>query len=145
MTSQARIFLAGVGTTVVILAIGFGGGVLLATSALPDNGSTVRRNQQISQTTVPATRVVYPASSEPVAQVTADIPKPQLPSMQPLDQGLSVPGSWQAQPEHQKTRRELRAEKRKERAERRAERHASRYHWQVLHQQEPAITAFGNE
>ncbi len=145
MTSQARIFLAGVGATVVILAIGFGGGVFLATSALTDNGSTVRRNQQISQTTVPATRVVYPASSEPVAQVAAEIPKPQLPSVQPLDQGLSVPEPWQAQPEHQKTRWELRAEKRRERAERRAERRASRYHWQVLRQQEPAITAFGNE
>jgi hypothetical protein len=33
MTSYARIFFAGVGTTFAILAIGFGGGVLLATSA----------------------------------------------------------------------------------------------------------------
>ena len=43
MTSHARIFFAGVGTTFVILAIGFGGGVLLATSAVQDNGSAVKR------------------------------------------------------------------------------------------------------
>ena len=43
MTSHARIFFAGVGTTFVILAIGFGGGVLLATSAVKDNSSTVKR------------------------------------------------------------------------------------------------------
>ena len=144
MTSQARIFVAGVATTFVILAIGFGGGVLLATSAVKDNGSAVRRNPEISQMTVPATRVVHPASSEPVAQLIADVPKRQLPSVQLPDQGVGAPE--QAQPhEHQKTRRELRAEKRRERAERRAERRARRYHWEALRQQEPAIMAFGND
>ncbi len=34
MASNARIFFAGVGTTFVILAIGFGGGAMLAKSAL---------------------------------------------------------------------------------------------------------------
>jgi hypothetical protein len=33
MASNARIFFAGVGTTFVILAIGFGGGLMLAKSA----------------------------------------------------------------------------------------------------------------
>ena len=145
MTSHARIFFAGVGTTFIILAIGFGGGVLLATSAVKDNGSAVGRPPQIPQMTVPATRVVHPASSEPVAQVITDTPKPKLPLVQPPDQGVSTPEPSQAQPhEHQKTRRELRAEKRRERAERRAERRARRYHWEPLRQQEPAMMAFGN-
>ena len=144
MTSHARIFFAGAGTTFVILAIGFGGGVLLATSAVNDNGSAVKRNPQISQMTA-ATRVVHPVSSEPVAQVTADVPKPQLPSVQVSDQPVSAPEPPQTQPyEHQKTRRELRAEKRRERAEHRAERRARRYHWEPLRQQEPAMMAFGN-
>ena len=145
MTSHARIFFAGAGTTFVILAIGFGGGVLLATSAVKDSGSAVRRNPQISQMTVPATRDVHPASSDPVAQVTADVPKPHLPSVQASNQPVSAPEPPQTQPhEHQKTRRELRAEKRRERAERRAERRARRYHWEPLRQQEPAMMAFGN-
>jgi len=145
MTSHARIFVAGVATTFVILAIGFGGGVLLATSAVKDNGCAVRRNPEISQMTVPATRVVHPASSEPAAQVTADVSKPQLPLVQAPDQWGSAPEPSQAQPhEYQKTSRELRAEKRRERAERRAERRARRYHWEPMRQQGPAMMAFGN-
>jgi len=53
MTSHARIFFAGAEITFVILAIGFGSVVLLATSAVKDNGFAVRRNPQISPDDLP--------------------------------------------------------------------------------------------
>jgi len=88
--------------------------------------------------TVPATRVVHPASSEPAAQVAADVSKPQLPLVQAPDQWGSAPEPSQAQPhEHQKTSRELRAE-------RRAEWRARRYQLEPMRQQGPAMMAFGN-
>jgi hypothetical protein len=139
MTSYARIFFAGVGTTFAILAIGFGGGVLLATSAVKDNGSVVGAK---SQTAVPAARIVHPTSSEPVAQATADVLKPPPPPVQPADPAVTTSEPSQAQPDdYQKTRKELRAERRRERAERRAR----RYHREALRQQEPSMMAFGND
>jgi hypothetical protein len=36
MTSSARIFFAGVGTTFAILIVGFGGGLMMAKSAVHD-------------------------------------------------------------------------------------------------------------
>ena len=44
MSSNARIFFAGVGTTFVILAVGFGAGLMMASSTLPD---TTRRQAQL--------------------------------------------------------------------------------------------------
>jgi hypothetical protein len=141
MTSYARIFFAGVGTTFAILAIGFGGGVLLATSAVKDNGSVVGAK---SQTAVPAARIVHP-TSEPVAQATADVLKPP-PPVQPAVRGVTTSESSQAQPdEYQKTRKDLRAERRRERADPRAQRRARRYHWEALRRQEPSMMAFGND
>jgi hypothetical protein len=43
------------------------------------------------QMTFPATRVVHPTSTEPVAQITADVIKPQLSSAQAPDQWGSTP------------------------------------------------------
>ena len=47
MSSNARIFFAGVGTTFAILAVGFGAGLMMASSTLPDTagraGSTSER------------------------------------------------------------------------------------------------------
>jgi hypothetical protein len=142
MTSYTRIFFAGVGTTFAILAIGFGAGVLLATTAMKDNGSVVRAK---SQTAVSAVRVVHPASNEPAAQVPANVLKPQPPPVQPAYQGVTMSEPSQAQPDdYQKTKKELRAEKRRERAERRAEQRERRFHWESLPQREPTMMAFGN-
>ena len=61
MSSNARIFFAGVGTTFVILAVGFGADLMMASSTLPD---TARRAGSTSERLAPV-RVVLPASAEP--------------------------------------------------------------------------------
>jgi len=70
MASNARIFFAGVGTTFVILAIGFGGGLMLAKSALHDPSGQTRANSEAAR----GMRVILPASAEPALQVTAAVP-----------------------------------------------------------------------
>ena len=78
MTSNARIFFAGVGTSFVILAVGFGGGLMLAKSALHDQPPQMRASSEPT----PGMRVILPPSAEPAIQVaerTAALePKPQV-------------------------------------------------------------------
>ena len=44
MSSNARVFFAGVGTTFVILAVGFGTGLMMASSTLQDTTAESRFN-----------------------------------------------------------------------------------------------------
>jgi hypothetical protein len=61
MTTSARAFFAGMGTTFVILAVGFGGGVMLAKNSIaPPQSSRVA--------SIPEARVVLPTSAETVEQ-----------------------------------------------------------------------------
>ena len=81
MSSNLRIFFAGVGTTFVILAIGFGGGLILAKSALKEaTGYQARANTE----SIMPVRVIMPASAEAaqppqpsVAAVATPEPQPQ--------------------------------------------------------------------
>jgi outer membrane biosynthesis protein TonB len=61
MASSARMFLAGVGTTFVVLGVGFGGGLLMANSALKQP-----MGYQARATAEPPSpvRVILPASAE---------------------------------------------------------------------------------
>ena len=61
MSSNARIFFAGVATTFVILAVGFGTGLMIASSTLQD---TTWRAGSTSERLAPV-RVILPASAEP--------------------------------------------------------------------------------
>ena len=80
MASSARIFFAGVGTTFVILGVGFGGGLLMAKSALKE--PTGYQARATAQPPSPA-RVILPASAEaaqppqPLQQVAATEPAPE--------------------------------------------------------------------
>ena len=82
MSSNLRIFFAGVGTTFVILAIGFGGGLILAKSALKEvTGYQARANTE----SITPVRVIKPASAEAaqppqpsVAAVATPEPQPQV-------------------------------------------------------------------
>lgn len=59
MASNGRVFLAGVGSTLLILAFGFGGGVMLArTGSEPST-------RQMAAAALPSVRVILPASAEP--------------------------------------------------------------------------------
>ncbi|UFX44964.1 hypothetical protein HAP47_0039440 [Bradyrhizobium sp. 41S5] len=73
MTSKTAIFFAGVGTTFIILGAGFGGGLLMASSALKDTANA-------------QTRVSSPAPAEPARVVlpsTAEVAQAPQPANQP--------------------------------------------------------------
>jgi hypothetical protein len=73
MATSAGAFFAGIGTTFVILAVGFGGGLFAAKSALNEPGGFQRR----STSEIPAgVRVVLPSSAEAAPQ-PAELPQHQ--------------------------------------------------------------------
>lgn len=123
MASTGSIFFAGVGSTFAILAIGFGGGFLMANSTLHDGSAQKRASSEPP----PAVRVVLPASAEPASQVTAagpvETPAPATtPEQQATPQG--IPNEIQTQ---EKDKQAERADQRKaEVAERRRKRYAER-------------------
>jgi hypothetical protein len=128
MASNARIFFAGVGTTFVILAFGFSGGLILAKSALHDRPQQTRASSEPA----PAVRVILPLSSEPA-------------TVQPA-QEVQAPVERQVEKaDPRKVERDLRAERRRY-AERRARRIAAagaRLQVEPREQTIPGIMAFG--
>ena len=152
MSSIARIFFAGVGTTFVILAVGFGAGLMMASSTLQE---TTGRAGSTSERLAPV-RVILPASAEPAQPpqplqpeqpTTTAIPAPELqPQAQqvkevqaPLEKRLEKPDTRRAEAEQWERRRRS--------AERKAKKLATARARQQLAQQnrerEPGIMAFG--
>jgi type IV secretory pathway VirB10-like protein len=144
MTSNARIFFAGVGTTFVILAVGFGGGLMLAKSALHDQPPQMRASSEPTS----GMRVILPPSAEPAIQVaerTAALePKPQV---QPVKE-VQAPVEQKVEKEDPKrAERDLKAERRRY-AERKAKRMAAaraRQQVEPRERTEPGIMAFGGD
>ena len=141
MSSSARIFFAGVGTTFVILAAGFGGGLMLAKSAVYDAPAQTRA-------TVPQpVRTVLPPSAEPVPQLAAEAHPPPTPEPVPPIAQRPPESSMQseyAKQEEARKEKDLRAERRRV-AERKAKRIAAARARQLAEtrdQQEPRIMAF---
>jgi hypothetical protein len=83
MSSNARLFFAGVGTTFVLLAVGFAAGLMMASSTLQ---VTTGRAGSTSERLAPV-RVILPASAEPVQP-----PQPLQPE-QPTTTAILVPES----------------------------------------------------
>jgi type IV secretory pathway VirB10-like protein len=119
MASSAKMFFAGVGTTFLILAVGFGGGLMLAKSALQDTPPQTRASSETTSSESSGVRVILPASAEPAPQSTAAVPTPApAPPPQPA-QHPQAPVQNQVEPtEAKKSERDLRAERRKRQAER---------------------------
>jgi hypothetical protein len=139
MASSARTFFAGVGTTFAILAVGFGGGILMANST--SSGTPAQKHT--SSEPPAATRIVYLSSAEPALPVAAPVPTEPTPapSSQASTQAVATsetPPQSQVE-ERSKTRRELRADRRRH-AERRAHRHQRPL--ESPDQREPRIMAF---
>jgi hypothetical protein len=140
MASTARIFFAGVATTFVILAGGFGAGLMLAKSAVQEPPPRIGASSEAPS----GMRVILPASAEPALQVTRVAPQPEAQPAKEVQASIK-------QVERVDTRqaeRDARAERRKQaQAERRARRHAARARQQVEPQnrQEPGIMAFGGD
>jgi len=149
MSSNARIFFAGVGTTFVILAVGFGAGLMMASSTLPD---TARRAGSTFERLAPV-RVILPASAEPAQPLQAEQPTATaIPAPESRPQGQQVkevqaPLEKQVEkPDNRRAEAEQR-ERRRRSAERKAKKLATARARQQFEQQsrerEPGIMAFG--
>lgn len=151
MASNARIFFAGIGTSFVILAVGFGAGLMLAKSALNDPPLQNRATSEPS----PGMRVILPASAEPAPQIAA---APPAPERQPQAQ-TGQDGQPQVAPKPpedtttKKLDRDERTERRKRYAERKAKRiaaakiAAAKARQRIEHHErmQPGVMAFGND
>ena len=142
MASSANIFFAGIGTTFVIIAAGFGGGLMFAKTALQDTPVQTRASSR----QIDAVRVVLPTTAQaaeaPQAPQAVAVPQQPVP----------VKGS-EKQVEKVNTRRteaEDRARK-KRYAERKARKIAATKQQMEAKQQieqrasQPGILAFGGD
>jgi len=124
MASNARIFFAGVGTTFIILAVGFGGGLMMAKSALE---SPTDYRPRTSSEPLPPARVILPSTTEaalspemPTEQVAASTEPAPQPQAQPAKEVVQAPVEQQVDKvDTRKAKAEERA-RRKRVAERKA-------------------------
>ena len=146
MSSSARIFFAGVGTTFVILAAGFGGGLMLAKSAVYDAPAQTRATLPPP----PPVRTVLPLSAEPAPQLAAEARPPPTPepvppiAQRPPESSMQSEEAKQEETHKAAREKDLRAERRRV-AERKAKRIAAAKARQLAEtgdQQEPRIMAF---
>jgi len=149
MATNRHVFLAGVGTTFVILAVSFGGGLMLArkTPAPPNIHQSAAR-------LLPPVRVILPASAEP-AMPTQE--RGQIAEASQIPLAAAPVREVQQAPELDKqmdraARRKAEAEqrlRRKKLAETKARREAARIVMQQQEQprshQQAAIVAFGQD
>jgi hypothetical protein len=144
MTSSARIFFAGVGTTFAILIVGFGGGLMMAKSAVQDRPVQLRANSEQP----PGVRVVLPASAEPATPASERPAAVEpIPQIQPVQNVRAAAEQQVETPDPKKAKSDLKAERRRY-AERKAKRiAAARARLQLEPQQrtEPSIMAFGGD
>lgn len=147
MPSNARTFLAGALSTFVILALGFGGGLMLAQSALQEPSGYQTRASAGQATPV---RVILPASADPAqpAQPSSAVSTP-LPQALP---GKEAQAPIEKQVESADTLKasavaEQRRERRKRYAEQKSRRMAARARQmeQKRERFEPGILAFGGD
>jgi type IV secretory pathway VirB10-like protein len=159
--SNARIFFAGMGISVLLLGVGFGSGLMLASTAM----QPVTQNRATAADRLPPARVVLPASAEAASARLAPAPVETL-----VATGVSTPQSQErpqlapardVQAQSQSTERDKQAERaekkkpeaeerdrRRRYAERKARREAARAKQQPEQQYEarrlqPNIVAFG--
>ena len=147
MASSARIFFAGVGTTFLILGVGFGGGLFMANSALKESSGNQAKSRV--EQAVPA-RVILPTTAQ-----AAEAPKP-LASVQQVAAAVEPVASASPEPvkpekkvekiDLKKAEMETR-ERRKRYAERKARREAARARQQLelLAREQTPVMAFGSD
>jgi type IV secretory pathway VirB10-like protein len=149
MASNAGIFFAGVGTTFIILGAGFGGGLMMATSALNE---PVGYQKHTSDEPPPA-RVILPSTAEaaqpPPPQQTATAPEPPPPPPPKLAKEVEPAVQKQVEKVDIKKAESEQRERRKQYAERKARRQAARAKRQQQIErgepQEAPILAFGGD
>jgi hypothetical protein len=155
MAYKERIFFAGVGTTFALLAIGFWGGLLMASSTIHYEPA----QKKASSEPPPAVRVIHPALTEPALPITASAPVeattlPAEPAHQMAaakEMAQVIQNDQQTKHPEQRKAEAARRERRKRLAETKAYREAARaklQHEQQEVRQEPArpgIMAFGED
>jgi hypothetical protein len=145
MASSAHIFFAGVGTTFVILGMGFGGGLLMANSALKEpTGYQARAKAEPS---LPV-RVILPASAEAAQppQPPQEAPQ-QTAAVEPAPEPVKVVQQEKRAEKVDTKKAEVEVrERRKRYAERKARREAARAKQQLEPRERQApIMAFGSD
>jgi hypothetical protein len=138
MASEARIFFAGLGASLVCLALV----LVLGRPGLDDSPTQTRA----SSDPFSGMRVIVPAAAEPaMAAARGD----SIPQIQPAKDVQAVEGeNKQLEPERPKTKKEMKAERRKKQAERRLKKKQAqrvRQRPQLQTPQEPAIMAVGGK
>jgi type IV secretory pathway VirB10-like protein len=149
MASTAQVFFAGVATTFAVLAAGFGGGVMLAKSALRDQPAQTRAS---TEPPAPARVILAATAASPVRAPEPAIPE-QKPQLQPAPEIQAVAAPTQVEKadskkaDSKKAEREARAQ-RKRIAERKARKIAAERARRMeaqRPQQTPGILAFGGD
>jgi outer membrane biosynthesis protein TonB len=124
--SNARIFFAGVGTTILLIGTGFGGGLMLARTAMepvPPSRETAADRLQPARIILPASAEAAPPPAPPATEVALPNPSPPLEHAQ-----TQVPPPADVRTEKDKRAERAENEKQAERAEKekQAERAAQR-------------------
>ena len=136
MATTTGAFFAGIGTTFVVLAFGFGGGLMMAKSVHEPSGYQARAASEAPT----AVRVILPNSAEaaqpPQHQQTSPLPEPVQPAIQPARE-VQAPAEKQVeQADTRKAEAEERERKRRY-AERKARRQAEARAREPREQQQP--------
>jgi outer membrane biosynthesis protein TonB len=148
MASKAGVFFAGVGTTFIILGAGFGGGLMMATSALKE--PTGFQNRASAGPPSPV-RVILPSTAEaaqPPEPSQQIVTAPEPPPLQPMKEA-QTPVEKQIEKVNTRKAEAEQRERRKRYVERKAKRQAERANRQQQieqrgHQEAP-IMAFGGD
>jgi outer membrane biosynthesis protein TonB len=150
MATTTGAFFAGIGTTFVVLTLGFGGGLMMANSALKEPAG--HQTRAATDALAPA-RVILPNSAEaaqpPQAPQTSSLPEPATqPALQPAKEAQAP---IEKQVEKADTRKAEAEERKRRYAERKAKRQAETRTRQQREQQQPReredarIVAFGHD
>jgi hypothetical protein len=152
MATTTGAFFAGIGTTFVVLAVGFGGGLLMAKAALKEPGGYQARAASEAPTPV---RVILPNSAEaaqPPQQPLKQVSLPPEPATQPATQpAKEMQAPVEKQVEKADTRKsEAEERERKHRyaerkARRQAEARARREQQQPREREDAPIMAFSGD
>jgi hypothetical protein len=147
MATSTCAFFAGIGTTFVVLTIGFGGGLMLAKSALKEPGGY--QTHAASEALAPI-RVILPTSAEaaqPPQQQASSQKGPVIePAVQPANQGEPLLEKQDARKlEAEERERKRRHAERKARRQAEARLRGQREQQQLRERLAPPIMAFSGE
>jgi hypothetical protein len=147
MATSSGAFFAGMGTTLVVLAVGLGGGLMMAKSAVKESGGYQTRTASEALTPV---RVILPNSAEaaqPPQQQASSLPEPAAqPNLQPAKQVQApVEKADTRKPEAEERERKRRYAERKARRQAEARAREQREQQKPREREDAPILAFSGD